>query len=164
MVEYILCYMAQQNSEAIFTNSSRTLLAKCSQTYSYLLGRVGGEGGGGVHPSCGPAPLTLPYTLLYIYTVHELCSRTVGEYLLWGPLPATRLASRKYLLSKISKSGQGHHSLYSTLWLRRSRALLLRYCTSFTVCPSTLPLLHAKSRRPLSWDRCSFHMFQIMKK
>ncbi len=43
------------HTEAIFTNSSRTLFAKCSQTYGYLL----------------------PYTLLYICTVHELCSRTL---------------------------------------------------------------------------------------
>jgi hypothetical protein len=33
----------------------------------------------------------------------------------WGLLPATRLASRKYLLSKIAKSGQGHHSVYSVV-------------------------------------------------
>jgi hypothetical protein len=31
-------------------------------------------------PPAAPTPLTLPYTLLYICTVHELCSRTVGEY------------------------------------------------------------------------------------
>ncbi len=30
----------------------------------------------------------------------------------WGLLPVTRLASRK-ILSKISKSGQGQHSVYS---------------------------------------------------
>jgi hypothetical protein len=31
-------------------------------------------------PPAAPTPLTLPYTLLYICTVQELCSRTVGEY------------------------------------------------------------------------------------
>jgi hypothetical protein len=31
-------------------------------------------------PPATPTPLTLPYILLYICTVHELCSRTVGEY------------------------------------------------------------------------------------
>jgi hypothetical protein len=31
-------------------------------------------------PPAAPTLLTLPYTLLYIFTVHELCSRTVGEY------------------------------------------------------------------------------------
>ncbi len=35
-------------------------------------------------PLAAPTPLTLPYTLLYICTVHELCSRTVGEYRLSG--------------------------------------------------------------------------------
>ncbi len=48
------------------------------------MGRVGGGGGGGgAHPPAAPnqrPPLTLPYTLLYICTVHELGSRTVGEY------------------------------------------------------------------------------------
>jgi hypothetical protein len=33
-------------------------------------------------PPAAPTPLTLLYTLLYICTVHELCSRTVGESLL----------------------------------------------------------------------------------
>ncbi len=31
-------------------------------------------------PPAAPTPLTLPYTLLYICSVHELCSRTIGEY------------------------------------------------------------------------------------
>jgi hypothetical protein len=31
----------------------------------------------------------------------------------WGPLPTTRLASREILMSKILKSGQGQHSVYS---------------------------------------------------
>jgi hypothetical protein len=44
---------------------------------------LGVGAGGGAHPSCCPHP---PYpdvhvnTLLYICTVHELCSRTFGEY------------------------------------------------------------------------------------
>ncbi len=72
--------------EAIFTNSSRTLFAKCSQTYSYLLRQGWGWGRGEVRiPPAAPTPLTLPYTLLYICTVHELCSRTVGEYRLGPP-------------------------------------------------------------------------------
>jgi hypothetical protein len=60
--------------------------AKCSLTYSYLSSRGLGAGGG-AHPSCCPHPLTLPYryTLLYICIVHELCSRTVGEYYLRWP-------------------------------------------------------------------------------
>ncbi len=33
---------------------------------------------------------------------------------LWGLLPATRLG--KYLLSKISKGGQGQHSMFSASW------------------------------------------------
>ncbi len=37
-----------------------------------------GWGGGGAGGA--PTPLTLPYTLLYICTVHKLYSRTVGEY------------------------------------------------------------------------------------
>jgi hypothetical protein len=41
-----------------------------------------GGGGGGKRASLllSPTLLTLPYMLLYICTVHELCSRTVGEY------------------------------------------------------------------------------------
>jgi hypothetical protein len=35
-------------------------------------------------PPAAPTPLTLSYTLLYIYTVHELCSQTIGEYRLWN--------------------------------------------------------------------------------
>jgi hypothetical protein len=67
--------------QAIFTKSSQTLFTKCSQTYSYLLGRVGGWGQGeACIPPAAPTPLTLLYTLLYNCTVHELCSRTVGEY------------------------------------------------------------------------------------
>ncbi len=31
----------------------------------------------------------------------------------WGPLPATRQASREILIEQISKSGQGQHSVYS---------------------------------------------------
>ncbi len=44
--------------------------------------RQGGEWGRGEAriPPAAPTPLTLSYTLLYIYTVHELCSRTIGEY------------------------------------------------------------------------------------
>ncbi len=56
------------STEAIFTNSSRTLFAKCSQTYSYLLGRVGG-GGGGRHASLLLPPLPLPCRTLYCTSV-----------------------------------------------------------------------------------------------
>ncbi len=75
-----------QSPEAIFTNSSRTKFAKCSQTYSYLLGTVGG--GRARIPPAAPTPLTLPYTSLYTCTVPELCSRTVGEYRLRWISPA----------------------------------------------------------------------------
>ncbi len=33
----------------------------------------------------------------------------------WGLLPATRLASREILIEQNSKSGQGHHSVYSVV-------------------------------------------------
>jgi hypothetical protein len=48
-------------------------------------------------PPAAPTPLTLPYTLLYIRTVHELCSRTVGEYrlcMLAGSVPAKRYTKK----------------------------------------------------------------------
>jgi hypothetical protein len=40
-----------------------------------------------LHAPAAPTPLTLPYMLLYICTVHELCSQTVGEYRLRPPRP-----------------------------------------------------------------------------
>jgi hypothetical protein len=52
-------------TEAIFTNSSRTMFAKCSQTYSYLLGRVGGGGGG------RRASLLLPPPPLTCHTLYR---------------------------------------------------------------------------------------------
>jgi hypothetical protein len=36
----------------------------------------------------------------------------------WGLLPPSRLASRKILMSKISKGGQGQHSMYLASWSR----------------------------------------------
>jgi hypothetical protein len=87
-----------QCTEAIFTNSLRTFFAKCSQTYSYL--GWGWRWGEARIPPAAPTPLTLPYMLLYICTVHELCSRTVGEYRHWGLLTATRPASRKILIDQ----------------------------------------------------------------
>jgi hypothetical protein len=49
--------------------------------YSYLVwGRAGGRRASLLLPL---PPLTLLYMLLYICTVHELCSRTVGEYHHW---------------------------------------------------------------------------------
>jgi hypothetical protein len=48
---------------AIFTNSSRTLLAKCSQTYSFL---GWGWGRGEAHiPPAAPTPLTVPCRTCY---------------------------------------------------------------------------------------------------
>ncbi len=65
-------------TEATFTNSSRNV-HKRTVTW------VGGEGGGKrASLLLPPPPLTLPYMLLYICTVLELCSRTVGEYRHWG--------------------------------------------------------------------------------
>ncbi len=55
-----------------------------------------GWGRGEAHiPPAAPTPLTLPYTLLYICTVHELCSRTVGEYRLCVSLPAALPCTKK---------------------------------------------------------------------
>jgi hypothetical protein len=56
-------------AEAIFTNSSRTLFAKCSQTYSYLLGRVGGGGGGRRASVLLLPPPPLPCRTLYCTSV-----------------------------------------------------------------------------------------------
>ncbi len=104
--EYSVQKTFPQLSEAIFTNSSRTKFAKCSQTYSYLLGRVRGCGRGEAHiPLASPTPLTLPYTLQYICTVHELSLQTVGEYRLrgWGYLSNSETLASKRQNTSISK-------------------------------------------------------------
>jgi hypothetical protein len=44
-----------------------------------------------------------------------LCYRGPAEH--WGPLPATRLASREILIEQNIKSGQGQHSVYSVVKL-----------------------------------------------
>jgi hypothetical protein len=133
-------------AEAIFTNNSRTLFAKCSQTYSYLSGRVGGGGGGRPASLLMPHPLTLPYTLLYICTVHELYSRTVGEYRLRGvsrlalptihlpDLQITSTFSVKYFYS-ILKFTFIHHA---------------RHCESYSVIATTLRYVFALLHKALS--------------
>jgi hypothetical protein len=74
-----------QLHEAISTNSSRIKFAKCSQMYSNMLCTVEGGGGGkGPIPPAAPTPFFLPYRLLYICTVNELCSRTIRENGLGG--------------------------------------------------------------------------------
>jgi hypothetical protein len=48
-------------------------------------------------PSAAPTPLTLPYTLLYICTVREQTSRTVGEYGLRPPCGTKRTTDTTYV-------------------------------------------------------------------
>ncbi len=69
----------QLSPEVIFTNSSRTLFAKCSQTYSYLLGKVGGGGGGRRASLLLPPP---PYPAVH-FTVHLYSSRTLFANCCW---------------------------------------------------------------------------------
>jgi hypothetical protein len=64
----------------------------------------------------------------------EKCYGSPAEH--WGPLPATRLASRKILIEqkKMLKSGQGYHSVYSVGMPDSPHPChLTRYCTSVNV-------------------------------
>jgi hypothetical protein len=100
----------QPLSEAIFTKSSRTKFAKLSQVHSTLEGsvRAGGEGETGI---LSATPIPLPcctYTLPYTCTVHELCSRTIGEYRLRNTRTAVEVqtASNSRLLASNSSQEQ----------------------------------------------------------
>ncbi len=82
-------------------------------------------------PPAAPTPLTLPYTLLYICTVHELCSRTVGEYRLRG---VGRCPQRTYFSYRLR-----HPSPLPVLPIERSIQLLywitwIRYYMIFRNC------------------------------
>ncbi len=73
-------FNTRQTLDAIFSNISLSLFAKCSPSLVTCVGGWGWGRGEARIPPASRTPLTLPYMLLYICTVHELCSRTVGEY------------------------------------------------------------------------------------
>jgi hypothetical protein len=60
-------------------------------------GRGWGRGEARIPPAA-PTLLTLLYMLLYICTVHELCSQTVGEYRLSTPSPPPSTRQVHYVL------------------------------------------------------------------
>ncbi len=86
------CSTPYITAEAIFTNSSRNVHRR---TVTW----VGGGGGEVRIPPAAPNPLTVPYMLLYICTVNELCSRSVGEYRHWAALSIGRRYSTTFAAS-----------------------------------------------------------------
>ncbi len=52
----------------------------------------------------------------------------------WGLLPVTRLANRKYLLSKILKGRQGQHSMCLASWVQTVGEQRI-YTKNATNCP-----------------------------
>jgi hypothetical protein len=71
-------------------------------------------------PPAALTPLTLPDTSLYICTVHELCSRTVGEYRLREPREYTHrhtvLGSQESTHTQAYQGAKGVHTqTYSTV-------------------------------------------------
>ncbi len=125
-----------QQSEAIFTNSSRTKFAKCSQTYSFLLGRVRGGVGGRCASLLLPPPL-LPCRTRYHTSVQF--TNFVRELLVniaSGPGEIVQTMERvHYVTTPSRRSSRIQRTLWDpsdTQWICRGwhnkRYVTLRFC------------------------------------